>query len=101
LGVSYSLFSVRPFSVFYSLYPNKTAKAEAIKAWNKINLTDELFELIISKLELYKKTDQWEKDNGKFIPMPSTWINQKRWEDEITLHQQKPMRLGMKREGDW
>ena len=23
------------------------------------------------------------KDNGQYIPYPTTWLNQKRWEDEL------------------
>lgn len=25
------------------------------------------------------------KDNGQYIPYPSTWLNQRRWEDEEIL----------------
>ena len=28
-------------------------------------------------------TEQWKKDNGKYIPYPSSWLNAKGWEDEI------------------
>ena len=30
-----------------------------------------------------KELDDWKKQNGKYIPYPSTWLNQKRWEDEV------------------
>ena len=30
------------------------------------------------------------KDNGQFIPMPATWLNQKRWEDEPATAPAKP-----------
>ena len=29
--------------------------------------------------------DQWNRDNGQFIPHPATWLNQRRWEDELTI----------------
>ena len=38
---------------------------------------------MIEKLKIYKETEQWKKDNGKYIPYPSSWLNAKGWEDEI------------------
>ena len=31
-----------------------------------------------------KLSDQWTKEGGQFIPHPATWLNGKRWEDELT-----------------
>ena len=28
------------------------------------------------------KSDQWTKDGSAFVPHPTTWLNQKRWEDD-------------------
>ncbi|MNY63023.1 hypothetical protein D3C86_1999290 [compost metagenome] len=25
----------------------------------------------------------WLKDGGKYVPMPTTWLNGRRWEDEV------------------
>ena len=44
---------------------------------------------ISSKLELFKKTESWNKDDGKYVPYAITWLNQKRWEDEIKLEESK------------
>jgi predicted phage replisome organizer len=70
------------FSQFWLSYPKKIAKESARKAWKKINL--ELFDTIMNALVQHKKSAQWLKDDGQYIPMPATWLNQKRWEDEIT-----------------
>jgi len=79
------------FDEFWEAYPRKVSKQGALKSWEKINPDEQLFETIISKVEQYKKTDQWIKDGGNFIPHPKTWLNQKRWEDEIcTGNIQKP-----------
>ena len=42
----------------------------------------ELLRNMRKSIEQSKKSEQWTKDNGKYIPMPSTWLNQRRWEDE-------------------
>jgi hypothetical protein len=71
------------FLKFYSAYPKKVAKVEAEKSFNKINPDDELLDKIILAVSKQSQTDQWKKDGGKYIPMPSTWLNQRRWEDEV------------------
>ena len=38
---------------------------------------------LLDAVEAQKKTPQWQKDNGQFIPHPTTWLNGKRWEDEV------------------
>lgn len=69
------------FEKFWERYPRKVAKKNAEKAWNKIKLTDELFESIMQALDRQRRSDQWTKDNGQFIPHPATWLNQERWND--------------------
>lgn len=69
------------FEEFYKSYPRKVSKENVKKWFNKNKPNDELFEIIMTSLEKYKKSKQW-KDK-QYIPYPSTWLNQKRWEDEI------------------
>ena len=64
----------------------KSAELKKLKSEKEAkvnNLTDEQFNLIITKLKKYKDTTDWKKDNGKYIPYPTTWLNQKRWEDDV------------------
>lgn len=71
------------FDQFWKQYPNKVAKANALKAWNKIKPDSSLLAKILESLEVAKSSDGWKKDGGKFIPHPATWLNGKRWEDEV------------------
>ncbi len=73
------------FDAFWEIYPNKKARANAYKSFVKVVTNKELFEEIMNKVKLYKQTTQWLKDNGQFIPHPATWLNQKRWEDELEI----------------
>ena len=77
----------KQFDKFWQAYPRKVSKKEAQKSWKKINPSLELFEKILKALEMVKQTEQWKKDNGKFIPYPATWLNQERWNDEINMMQ--------------
>ena len=74
------------FEAFYKAYPKKVGKANVEKWFNKNNPDEKLFKLMMNKLELFKRSPDWLKDNGQFIPYPSTWLNQKRWEDEIYIN---------------
>ncbi len=71
------------FEKFWSCYPKKKSKGIAEKVWLKIKPDEPLFEKIISTLEQLKMSEDWNKDNGKYIPHPSTWLNAKGWEDEV------------------
>ena len=71
------------FDEFWSQYPKKIGKAAAGKSWRKIKPSAELHQTILAAVSAHKTTDQWTKDGGKFIPHPATWLNQRRWEDEI------------------
>ncbi|MCL5024829.1 MAG: hypothetical protein M1497_15970 [Nitrospirae bacterium] len=71
------------FSLFYEAYPKKLKKAKAWEAWQKINPENGTFELIMDALKRFKETEEWRKDSGKYVPHPTSWLNQRRWEDEI------------------
>jgi len=73
------------FEKFWSEYPRKVNKGKTRGIWKKINPNAELLEKILNSLRAYKKTDQWTKDGGQYIPYPTTWLNGGRWEDELTV----------------
>jgi uncharacterized protein YdaU (DUF1376 family) len=68
------------FELFWKSYPRKISKDSAKKSWLKINPNDELMEKIVKAVSYQKLSEREEK----FIPHASTWLNGKRWEDEIT-----------------
>ena len=70
------------FDEFWDEYPRKVGKGAAERAWGKIRPTAELHGKIMAALEKAKGCRDWVKDNGEFIPHPTTWLNQKRWEDD-------------------
>ena len=71
---------INGFDKFWEAYPNKKDKQKAIKAWLKHqpNIVDVLKAIVIQK-----NSEQWKKDNGQYIPLPTTWLNGARWEDEV------------------
>jgi uncharacterized protein YdaU (DUF1376 family) len=76
------------FESFWKAYPKKQGKDAAKKAFIKRKVGKELSQEMIAALNQQKKTDQWLKNGGQFIPNPATWINEGRWQDEIFSVQQ-------------
>lgn len=70
------------FNAFWEVYPKKVAKQAAVKAWQKINPSEELTKIIVDSVKRQATSEQWSKDNGRYIPYPATWVNGERWKDE-------------------
>lgn len=67
------------FNRFWEQYPKKIGKGAAEKAWMKVSPELEL--RIIAAITAQKKSEQWK--DPQYIPHPATWLNQRRWEDEV------------------
>lgn len=77
------------FDIFWKNYPKKLDKKNAKKSFDKINPNEQLVSLMVEQIERFKKTSDWKKDDGKYIPYPSTWLNGRRWEDEFETDDEK------------
>ena len=71
------------FALFWQEYPRKAAKAAALKAWQKLNPSPDLVERILAHVREHKRSQDWIKDGGQFVPHPATFLNGRRWEDDI------------------
>jgi hypothetical protein len=90
------------FDEFWKAYPKKVGKEAARKAFTKIRPTAELFKVMLDGIERSKKSQQWQEEQGRFIPNPATWLNQGRWDDELTDAQQPKSKTRTSPErGDW
>ena len=74
---------IADFNIFWKAYPKKKSKGQAENTWNKIKPTVKLLALMLEGIERAKKSPDWKKENGAYIPHPSTWLNAKGWEDEV------------------
>ena len=89
------------FAVFWSAYPRKDSKAKAKASWDKLKPDKALVSRIMAALEQHKRSDQWTRDGGQYIPYPATWLNQRRWEDEgIVKANETPRRPSYRKEID-
>jgi hypothetical protein len=71
----------KDFDKFWKSYPRKIAKAKAKTAFMRLYKEMPEIEELLSILERHKASKQWKQ--SEYIPHASTWLNQKRWEDEV------------------
>lgn len=71
------------FARFWDTYPKKKGKADARKKFDKA-LKKVDFAEMMNALNVQKASHDWTKDGGQYVPNPSTWLNQERWEDVVT-----------------
>lgn len=74
------------FEKFWLEYPKRKSKGQAEKAFLKIDPDGLLLTKMIATIEEAKKSEDWLKENGKYIPYPATWLNAKGWEDEHKIN---------------
>lgn len=65
------------FDVFWNLYDKKEQKDSCLNKWNKLD-----FETQTKIIEILPSFIAWKSDK-KYRPNPQTFLNQKRWLDEI------------------
>lgn len=83
------------FDKFWKAYPKRKDKKRAYKVFMKIKPDNELLQQMLDCIEREKKSLDWLKDNGQYIPYPSSWLNGERWNDEditdtVTIIDNKP-----------
>ena len=70
----------RRFDRFWKEYPKKVGKGAAEKSFAKYKPDDQLTDTMIRAISAQKMSRQWKEG---YIPNPATWLNQKRWLDEM------------------
>ncbi len=68
------------FEGFWKFYPRGEGRQAAIRAWDRLQPSDELILHIGRALTLQKASPEWQAGIG--IPHASTYLNQQRWTDE-------------------
>jgi predicted phage replisome organizer len=71
------------FDTFWNAYPKKIGKDKCRRWFDSHKVESELLEQMLTSLDTQKRSDQWTREDGRFIPHPYTWLNQGRWQDEI------------------
>jgi hypothetical protein len=75
--------TVAMFERFWSYYPRHQHKDAALKAWRKLNPDMALCREMSHALLAQVRSEQWTRDDGRYIPLFSTWLNGRYWTDEL------------------
>lgn len=70
------------FETFWAKYPRKDGRKAAIRAWDKLKPDKPLCRTMYAALKRQRGSSQWAEDGGRYIPLFSTWLNGRKWEDQ-------------------
>lgn len=78
---------------FWPKYPRKIDKKGCKTTFKRLVNHDKVhIDRILRGLDWWLTSDQWEKENGTYVPHPATWLNQRRWEaaeDQIVAQREQ------------
>jgi len=66
-----------PFEEFWELYPKKKSKKKARVSWENLTVKNQQAAMAVLPEHILGWNDP------KYIPLPTTWLNQERWNDEL------------------
>lgn len=70
------------FTTFWDEWPKSDRKGSRVKcldAWRKAKCEGEAM-VILAHVQRLKTSDDWKRENGRFIPAPLVYLNQRRWD---------------------
>ena len=75
------------FQDFWNLYPRRMARVMAERAWVKMTETERF--TAVESLPVHIRYWEAAGTTKEFLPYPATWLNQKRWADELEMPKPK------------
>lgn len=63
-------------------YPKRRKKGDAWKAWQQTADIRPPIEQMIAVLDTQCKSNEWQKDQGQWVPLPSSYLRAWQWDDE-------------------
>jgi len=80
------------FELFWDIYPRRTDKTKAKAAWLRLKPDDSLLTKISSNIAARISAGEWAEGRMNFIPHPTTYLNNRRWEDEVMNYGQPTLK---------
>lgn len=71
------------FESFWEIYPKHQDKKKAKQKFLKLCTNEKEYKAIMDGLR--NVLPVWAKKDTKYIPMPTTWLNGERWNDEVDM----------------
>lgn len=70
----------KAFTQFWEGYPNRIGRDAAWEAWKQLRPDVETVGRIMAGLDAWKRSENWEEANGRFIPRAARFLKEKHWE---------------------
>jgi DNA replication protein DnaC len=67
------------FAEFWQAYPRKEGRSKALRAWRRVKAAQK--DAVFASLEVWKRSQQWCRGGGQYIPHASTFLSQERWKE--------------------
>ena len=72
------------FEAFWTAWPKHPRKLDKKKTFERYSKALKTYSdltpgILFEALDWYKTSDQWERDNGRYIPAPEVWLNKPSW----------------------
>ena len=71
------------FNEFWKAYPKKRDKKKSHIKFLSVCKNEQVYKSIMDGLGKQVASADWLKNNGQYIPYPTTWLNGERWNDEV------------------
>jgi len=71
------------FAAFWSAYPKKRGKLDALKAWKQTTKARPSMLRLLDAIRHQKGSEDWLRQDGRYIPHPATWLRRGCWDDEV------------------
>ena len=71
------------FAAFWQAWPKKEARPKALAAWCKIGPDPDTVQSILDAIPRHLAIKDWPREGWRYCPQPATWLNERRWEDEL------------------
>ena len=77
-------YDLTGFIAFWAAHPRKVDKKRATAAWQKLRPNAETQTAILLGIEQLMRVQDWDREDRRFVALPATYLNNRRWEDELT-----------------
>ncbi len=80
------------FTRFWDAWPAHKRKVARQQCWDKWRAKgcEEHLDTILQSVEAAKRSEDWRKSGGEYIPAPIVWLNQQRWEAPLEAVENAP-----------
>lgn len=71
---------IKRFKEFKDSYPKKDTMDECCYWFYKTDLSQHDFDMCMAGLKVFKRSSEWKKENGRYIPKPIKYLEERMWE---------------------